>query len=160
VNPVAVAQQQQCQNNQQDCEYWASLGECTVNPIYMQYQCKKSCGIAPCPIRSLPSARVSPVIQAPVEPANVITPITDPNCKNTHELCDFWASNFQCETNAAYMLTVCREACLQCARGGWISTGQRCADDNADCGYWASAGECSTNRFYMRWKCKRSCSVC
>lgn len=82
------------------------------------------------------------------------------NCTNTHESCEFWAANFECETNPEYMLVSCRKACMQCAKGGAISAKEPCADENTECSDWASNGECSANPSYMRWKCKRSCGIC
>ena len=33
-----------CENGHPDCEFWASIGECDVNPGYMWEYCKLSCG--------------------------------------------------------------------------------------------------------------------
>ena len=33
----------ECVDNHDDCEQWASTGECKVNPNYMLYNCMKSC---------------------------------------------------------------------------------------------------------------------
>lgn len=35
-------------------------------------------------------------------------------CKDTHELCYFWASQGECENNPGYMLTGCPRSCRQC----------------------------------------------
>lgn len=34
-----------CKNYQKDadCDYWASIGECVLNPGWMLYKCTKSC---------------------------------------------------------------------------------------------------------------------
>merc|ERR1719211_788942 len=38
-----------CTDDNQDCEYWAGLGECDSNPEYMHTVCRKSCEICqPC----------------------------------------------------------------------------------------------------------------
>jgi len=34
-----------CFDNNADCEYWASIGECGINPAYMLVNCKKSCSV-------------------------------------------------------------------------------------------------------------------
>ncbi|XP_072048386.1 uncharacterized protein [Amphiura filiformis] len=34
-----------CANNHTECDYWAGIGECTVNPDYMLIHCQKSCGV-------------------------------------------------------------------------------------------------------------------
>ena len=32
-----------CEDNHNDCGYWAGIGECQINPGYMLQNCKKSC---------------------------------------------------------------------------------------------------------------------
>jgi hypothetical protein len=32
-----------CQDNHDQCGYWADIGECTKNPGYMNVECRKSC---------------------------------------------------------------------------------------------------------------------
>ena len=32
-----------CKDNNVKCNYWASIGECSMNPGYMLINCKKSC---------------------------------------------------------------------------------------------------------------------
>ncbi|XP_072049296.1 uncharacterized protein [Amphiura filiformis] len=34
-----------CANNHTECDNWARIGECTVNPDYMLIYCQKSCGV-------------------------------------------------------------------------------------------------------------------
>merc|ERR1712117_145012 len=47
---------QPCTDDNQDCEYWASLGECESNPSYMLETCRKSCGVCSSGATSLLSA--------------------------------------------------------------------------------------------------------
>ncbi|KAK5979228.1 ShTK domain protein, partial [Trichostrongylus colubriformis] len=42
--PIAPVQET-CFNEQQCCAPWASRGECSRNPSYMNLWCKASCGI-------------------------------------------------------------------------------------------------------------------
>ena len=33
----------ECVDADESCEYWASIGECAINPAYMHLKCMKSC---------------------------------------------------------------------------------------------------------------------
>ena len=41
----ATEQTDGCTNDHEDCDYWASSGECDNNPGYMEVSCKKACNI-------------------------------------------------------------------------------------------------------------------
>ena len=34
-----------CADNNNNCNYWSNVGECSRNPGYMLHHCKKSCGL-------------------------------------------------------------------------------------------------------------------
>jgi len=40
---TTIESESSCRNDQKECEYWASLGECEKNPEYMRESCQQSC---------------------------------------------------------------------------------------------------------------------
>merc|ERR1712045_998116 len=71
---------QPCTDDNQNCEYWASLGECEANPGYMLTTCRKSCDVCPNPT---PAPTQAPT-QAP-------TPAPQP-CTDDNQDCEYWAN--------------------------------------------------------------------
>lgn len=47
VKPVTVAPTSRCEDSNNNCQSWASRGECDKNPEWMGENCKKSCGTCP-----------------------------------------------------------------------------------------------------------------
>jgi hypothetical protein len=39
------ASEEACDDSDEGCEYWASIGECRVNPNWMKENCRKSCNV-------------------------------------------------------------------------------------------------------------------
>lgn len=70
-----VAPKPKCRDNHDECENWASTGECTSNSAFMQQECRKSCHAAPCPSKPLPIPKVQNTSKT-VETENIMTPIT------------------------------------------------------------------------------------
>ena len=40
---TTTAETPNCKDDNTNCQYWASVGECNANPNYMLVKCKKSC---------------------------------------------------------------------------------------------------------------------
>jgi len=57
-----------CTDDNQNCEYWASVGECEANPAYMLVNCRKSCGVC----------TTTPSPQPPSTPAPTPAPTPTP----------------------------------------------------------------------------------
>ncbi|XP_078588026.1 uncharacterized protein LOC144869039 [Branchiostoma floridae x Branchiostoma japonicum] len=115
-----------------NCGSWASAGECTNNPNFMQGSCPQSCGMC----------RRSAV---------------DRSCTDDNEWCSHWAGQGECTNNPAYMNTNCQLSCGLCTSGGG---GGACTDNHEHCGYWASVGECTNSADYMNQNCMLSCNLC
>ena len=73
-----------CSDQNTNCAYWASIGECQNNPDYMLTYCKQSCGKC------------------------------QSNCTDKNEHCASWASTGECQSNPAYMLEYCKKSCQVC----------------------------------------------
>ncbi|KAK3789871.1 hypothetical protein RRG08_060424 [Elysia crispata] len=80
------------------CDYWASRGECSANPGFMEVQCRLACGLC------------------------------SPNsCTNTYgdtPVCQHWANYGECANNPSFMEIECRLACGGCAPGETFDLGQ------------------------------------
>lgn len=37
----------ECENQEERCDFWAELGECSANPNYMTAYCRRSCKVCP-----------------------------------------------------------------------------------------------------------------
>ncbi|CAH1257393.1 MEP1B [Branchiostoma lanceolatum] len=121
---------QSCFDTDGSCGGWASAGECTNNPGFMQSYCPQSCGLCRRAVRS---------------------------CADSNEYCSSWASAGECTNNPAYMNANCQLSCGVCSTGGG---GGACADSHESCGYWASVGECTNSPAYMNQNCMLSCNLC
>ncbi|XP_046633963.1 hatching enzyme 1.2-like isoform X2 [Daphnia pulicaria] len=74
----------------ESCQWWASVGECTKNPSFMNANCKKSCGITD----------------------NSVCP----SCQDKSSYCPSWAATGYCTYSEAmaYMYMHCRKSCEVC----------------------------------------------
>ncbi|XP_019631584.1 PREDICTED: uncharacterized protein LOC109475422 [Branchiostoma belcheri] len=120
-----------CFDTDGNCAYWASVGECSNSPAYMQGSCPQSCGMCG---RSA-TAR----------------------CTDNNEWCSYWAGTGECQNSADYMNANCQLSCGLCGGGGG---GGACTDNHEHCGYWASVGECTNSADYMHQNCLLSCNLC
>nr|XP_054763026.1 zinc metalloproteinase nas-13-like [Lytechinus pictus] len=119
-----------CTDNHDNCEYWAGVGECEVNPAWMLVNCKVSC--------------------------DECVTVTE-NCKDQDENCEVWAKYRQCTENPSYMLEFCPRSCGQCGDGGFM---EACEDYHENCEHWASIDQCRLNPGYMNYECRKSCNLC
>jgi hypothetical protein len=94
-----------CESNDIDCEdkyrlclFWAQLGECTNNKGFMSSNCPQSCELC---------------TGGKVRDWNDQEKI-EPDCKDMHPQCSFWASEGECVANPGYMLTSCKLSCNLC----------------------------------------------
>merc|ERR1712007_81662 len=131
-----------CKDDQRDCGYWASIGECSRNRGYMSENCKASCNS--CSSSANPTTPTNPT--QPTQPTNL-------NCQDGQRDCGYWASIGECSRNQAYMSANCKASCGSCSSSSNPTTptnpNRNCQDGQKDCGYWASIGECSRNQAYM-----------
>jgi len=122
--------EKKCVDRGTDCSYWESIGECTINPVFMNINCRKTCNFC-----------------------------DNANCSDSNELCSFWAKNGECDKNQLYMLDVCRESCGACQESEPFESSV-CSDISPMCDVWAENGECEKNENYMLEYCKSSCNRC
>ncbi|GFR88463.1 cysteine-rich venom protein [Elysia marginata] len=78
-----------CKDDNAHCMGWAASDQCTINPLYMLANCRKSCKVC----------------EGGEEAGE---------CDNKDERCEQWASTEQCTKNPGYMLNHCRKACNKC----------------------------------------------
>lgn len=87
----------QCSDSNANCATWATMGECTKNPYYMQIKCRKSCNSCTATYASIAGLNYTPT------------------CRDNEDLCPFWASKNECSANSRYMVNMCRAACKTCS---------------------------------------------
>ncbi|CAI2347037.1 unnamed protein product [Caenorhabditis sp. 36 PRJEB53466] len=78
----------------------------------------------------------------------------DKSCKDRHDLCKFWTSIGECNTNKNWMEDHCAVSCDVC---NGTST---CIDRHRLCGFWATIRECETNAVWMLSNCPKACKAC
>ncbi|CAL2031969.1 unnamed protein product [Caenorhabditis brenneri] len=78
----------------------------------------------------------------------------DKSCKDKHDLCKFWSSIGECNTNKNWMEDHCPVSCDVC---NGITT---CIDRHRLCGFWATIRECETNAVWMLSNCPKACKAC
>ena len=163
------------------CAFWASEGECTNNPNYMNVNCEQSCGLcgdaegppepacadenASCPDWAVQGecTRNEAYMSVNCKDScgycgceNQNTDCADPLSSNNtciQSKCELWSSQGECENNVDYMTIYCRKSCDQCVD-------LSCIDEDSRCVGWASSGECVNNPDYMSRNCKKSCAQC
>eukprot|EP00978_Attheya_sp_CCMP212_P030230 scaffold110423_cov55-Attheya_sp.AAC.1 len=117
-----------CVDDDEDCKYWAALGECETNAPFMLEGCRKSCNV--CDVektygveQEAEGAERQQVLDRMVEMKRYMETVVavDPKyrrvkdkCENLHELCLFWAVVGECESNPEQMNIDCAPACQTC----------------------------------------------
>jgi hypothetical protein len=88
-----------CHDSHVDCEFWASIGECDVNPNYMLNSCAKSCGV--CPSIGFENDRVPPAQSSCVD-------------QEMSENCERRARLGECLLEPDFMRLHCKATCMYC----------------------------------------------
>ena len=152
-----------CKNTHENCEYWASRGECAINPDAMLINCCKACSeidpVDTCVNNNANCESWASIGECTRNPDYMLVQCCDA-CKNTDNTCidqnsncAYWASNNECARNPGYMLTNCCKSC----KSGTGTDGSTCIDQNTNCVYWANNNECARNPSYMSVNCCKSC---
>ena len=116
-----------CSDSNVGCPGWAKQGECRNNPRYMLLHCAKSCescvnghaGVVQiAPEEGLREAIAERVVKTQEYIMDRMeTSVSYFNsCRNTHELCTYWAIKGDCVSNRQYMFENCAPACRSCTR--------------------------------------------
>ncbi|PIO76539.1 shTK domain protein [Teladorsagia circumcincta] len=75
-------------------------------------------------------------------------------CTDRHDLCKFWMSIGECQTNKVWMEVHCPVSCDVC--NGTMA----CVDRHRLCNFWTAIRECETNAVWMLSNCPKSCNAC
>lgn len=123
VTTVAPPTATTCVDFSQNCQWWASRGECIRNPHYMLNHCKKSCQQCSggscldlnhkCHFWS-EKGECSKNPSYMLEYCKVSCQLCSPECSDENVLCPSWASLDECSKNPNYMLVSCRKSCDVC----------------------------------------------
>ncbi|RCN35544.1 shTK domain protein [Ancylostoma caninum] len=71
-----------------------------------------------------------------------------------HDLCKFWTSIGECQSNKDWMEDHCPVSCSVC--NGTMA----CIDRHRLCNFWSAIKECETNAVWMLSNCPKSCKAC
>ncbi|KAL3802627.1 hypothetical protein HJC23_011951, partial [Cyclotella cryptica] len=133
--------EEECLDTNENCDLWASVGECEVNPGYMHVNCPVSCGTCR-HVRAVESEerallieevakygerqRVEgehavatlQVLRETIHYMQTILPNMPPEiinkCINREDLCAFWSSIGECTNNPEFMSQYCGPSCQNC----------------------------------------------
>jgi len=81
-----------CNDDNEQCNAWAGVGECEKNPAYMHDKCKSSCNVCP---QSGPASQGS-------------TSQPSSGCRDDNGQCGAWAADGECTKNPQYMSLNCK----------------------------------------------------
>uniref|UniRef100_A0A914ZLL3 peroxidase n=1 Tax=Parascaris univalens TaxID=6257 RepID=A0A914ZLL3_PARUN len=76
------------------------------------------------------------------------------SCRDLRDLCKFWSSIGECESNKLWMHKNCPISCDKC------NSTSICVDKHRLCSFWSSIGECEINAVWMLSNCQKSCKAC
>jgi hypothetical protein len=119
----------ECVDNKESCEVWASKGECEKNSAFMIKNCKKSCFV--CPITEVDMGVeqiITPGDESTIrklleKTEDYLRNVTGKDyetirllhlCKNKRAQCAQWAVKGECEANPNYMKLNCAPVCQTC----------------------------------------------
>jgi hypothetical protein len=117
--------QMRCENLDETCDYWASLGECSKNAKFMNKSCRRACKLCASQ-QDVPKDKLldqfeiaqgadmgaAQVLGDPAVAAHILKSreymereahkeeVAD-LCKNVHESCTLWATKGECDANPA-----------------------------------------------------------
>lgn len=153
------------------CCFWASQGECNVNPFWMRPYCGRACGT--------PQATVADALKYPPNPPSECGPKAGRSslpmkyrggggggCRDSVKSCRQWAAMGECEKNPYWMKPHCQQSCHSCgvsvadagySMGGY---GGNCRDSHKLCNFWASKNQCHQNPSFMNRRCAAACGQC
>ncbi|XP_045131019.1 zinc metalloproteinase nas-4-like isoform X1 [Portunus trituberculatus] len=137
-SPIIAAATEECaDNDQKHCQTWADRGECEVNPVWMNINCRKAC-------RQCGGGGAA-----------------GKECQDQCVYCKTWSQSQECTKNPEYMTIFCKKSCGLCHDHTEATGSQkRCEDKNRYCQSWSNLGQCHSNKKYMLIYCKKSCRVC
>mmetsp|Transcript_512 Transcript_512/g.767 ORF Transcript_512/g.767 Transcript_512/m.767 type:complete len:514 (-) Transcript_512:113-1654(-) len=100
-----------CGDSHENCENWASLGECNANPAFMLPNCRSSCKTC-----DLDGKELENIIMETLNKRGECDEngTCKPPCVDTNEKCAEWADGGECDVNPSYMLYSCRSSCKTC----------------------------------------------
>jgi len=136
-------QKDTCEDYHENCSGWADMGECEKNPKYMLNNCKQSCGSCKkresvevedddTMLKRTANFGVVQKVNGNLKEKTLdnvkamlhymgksVDYLSLPskirsNCKNSNELCSFWAAIGECENNISFMKIQCAPACRSC----------------------------------------------
>ena len=136
-----------CQDNNEDCDGWATEGECETNPGYMNTECPLSCKRCTALANATRPKRRRPAVRT--------------GCHDEEGYgCAEKAKAGGCDTDKGEMLPRCPKTCNVCNFMSTIVEAFGCDDKHPTCKSWASQGECTKNKGFMSEQCTESCDTC
>lgn len=127
-----------CIDNKPSCRFWASIGECALNPEFMKKECVKSCELCESfiPIDKLLDevqdyGKAQSITTDDGKEKEVVRAIKSSlrymmgllirypeekleHCQNLDENCAVWATKGECQNNFAFMKKNCCPICQNC----------------------------------------------
>ena len=112
-----------CVDTDENCGFWASIGECDKNPRWMKPNCRKSCNTCTlfnsdkvCDL-SDPFCRASKIdtkVPKGSNPDGLAREVKLGQCSDRHDQCPVWTNQGECEHNPGWMIVNCPHSCNAC----------------------------------------------
>ncbi|OWF46365.1 tyrosinase-like protein tyr-3 [Mizuhopecten yessoensis] len=109
-----------CTDDHIYCDRWAAIGECFNNPIYMQTNCRYSCGIC-CANNNAQCGYWAATGECYINPDYMLVNCRlscGECCADNHNRCEYWAATGECFEQIDFMMENCAMSCGQCPGGG------------------------------------------
>jgi len=161
----AHAPREVCEDRHQRCPEWRKKGECNKNPLYMHFQCQKSCEVCTDLAVLTEKYADSQVFVSPkVHEWKVL------NRVDAERSVALWHKGYlrhlmqslHLNWHDGYRNTGCLDEFWHFA-ALYGAFPQECLgknDAHSRCSEWAQKGECENNPAYMRYHCQATCAGC
>ncbi|GKY95435.1 hypothetical protein MPSEU_000505000 [Mayamaea pseudoterrestris] len=103
-----VLEPNECEDLHERCSLWAIAGECEVNPKDMKKYCRKVCKFC------FDEGDEGDEDDDNDDDDDTVVDEQIADCKDTHELCSFWAEHGECQKNPTFMEVGCSKSCKTC----------------------------------------------
>jgi prolyl 4-hydroxylase len=159
-----------CRNHDFQCSYWAAIGECQGNTVFMMEQCSPACQFCERVERERASgpkrrSRKRPIKEKTKEEPVVTEeePTAAEDSEHEDEFDTTWFGEEQNTIDDDPKVLAVINASLSYMKEQELEyeeISSICQNQHENCSYWVTLGECEANEEYMKFQCAPACRSC